>query len=73
MSAYKKMEEMLDHLRMLYTLYQMDPNKNQKINKKNLYEKAMKNYFKYAEQPLMDMNMVVSLVLFKALGADKER
>ena len=73
MSAYKKMKDMLEHLRMLYTRYQMDPDKHQKIFKKNLYDKAMKNYFKYADQPLMDMNMIVSLALFKALGADKER
>ena len=73
MSAYKKMEDMLKHLRMLYTLHQMDPDKNKKIFRNNLYDVAMKNYFKYAEQPLMDMDMVVSLALFKALGSDKER
>ena len=72
MSAYKKMEDMLEHLRMLYTRGEfMHPDKYQKIYKRNVYDKAMKNYFKFAEESLMERNMVVSLALFKALGSDK--
>ena len=72
MSAYKKMEDMLEHLRMLYTRGEfMDPEKHKKIYKKNIYDMAMKNYFKFAEEPLMEKNMVVCLALFKALGSDK--
>ena len=62
MSAYKKMEELVSKIK----------NQEKTFNKKNLCDIAMKHYFKFAELSTLEMDLAVSLALFKALGRDKK-
>ena len=57
-------------LRMLSARGSIDPSKYNIVHEKNLYSIAIHHYKEFAK-PFMDMNMIASVAVYKAVGCDK--